>query len=116
MGTITDVRAGKGIDDRRNRADYGSPNGRFLKGSVSIRREGAIFENEVLAIAEWLRAGDTAADKTQVTGIPAKVFAINLGVADGHILAIPESILGIEDGIMKFNIAGILKSVFALQM
>ena len=54
-----------------------------------------------------------AAHETEVPGVPAEVFAFDLGVVDSAVLAVPESVFGIEDGVMDLEITGVLEGVLA---
>ena len=110
------LRFRKGIDDGWKGTEDGGADGRFLEGAVSIRREGTILEDEVVAIAERLRAGDAAADKAEVMRVPAEVFAADVGIANNAVPTLPECIFGIEYGVMQFDILRILESVFASQL
>ena len=89
--------------------------GRFLEGPVGIRCEGAVFEDKVLAVAQRLRAGNTAADETEIPGVPTEVLAIDFGVVNGAVLAVPKRIFGVEDSVADFEVAGVLENVFADQ-
>ena len=60
-----------------------------------------------------MRTGDSAADETEVLGVPTEVLALDLGVVDSAVLAIPESVFGIEDGVMDLDVTGVLEGVFA---
>ena len=87
--------------------------GRFLEGPVGIRCEGAVFEDKVLAVAQRLRAGNTAADETEIPGVPTEVLAIDFGVVNGAVLAVPKRIFGVEDCVADFDVAGILEGILA---
>ena len=84
--------------------------------SICIGCKSAVLKNEVVAVAERLRAGDTAADKMKVLCVPAEVLATEIRVIDGDVLAVPEGVRGVEDGIVDLYIAGVLESVLALQL
>ena len=88
----------------------------LLKSSIAGVIDDAIFEDEVLAIAEGLGTGEAATNQAEIAGIPAEVLALNLGVVNGNVLGLPEGIFGIEDGIMDLDVAGVLEDVFALQL
>ena len=64
-----------------------------------------------MAIAERLRAGDTAANKTKVATIPTEVLAVYFRVINGAVFTLPERIFGIEYGIVDLDIAGVLKNI-----
>ena len=90
--------------------------GRFFKCPIAGVIEDAVFENEVLAVAEGLGAGDATADKTEIAGIPAEVLALYFRVVNGNILGFPESVFGVEYGAMNLDVFGILEDVLSLQL
>jgi hypothetical protein len=49
---------------------------RFFKGAVAGLIEDTIFEDEVLAVAERLGAGNAATNEAQVARVPTEVLAI----------------------------------------
>ena len=108
---VRDEGTGKRIDDRGDLAANGSADGGFLEGAVGIGGERAVFQNEVLSIAERLGSGYAATDETKVFGVPTGVGARDLGVVDSTTLAIPESVFGIEDSIVDLEVTGVLESV-----
>ena len=107
-------RPGERIDDRGDLAADGSADGGFLEGTIGIGCKRAVLQNQVLAIAKGLGAGDAAANQTEVLGVPTEIFAIDLRIIEGYILAIPESILGIQHGIMDLDIANVLEGILTL--
>ena len=108
-------RAGERILNGSDGTDDCRLDGRFLKCQIGIGRKRAVLQNQVLTIAERLRAGDTAADEAEVLGVPTEVFAFEFGVIDGNVFAIPERIFGIKDGMMDFDVFCVLECIFALQ-
>lgn len=87
-----------------------------LQRAIGIGREGAILENEVVAVAQWLCAGDTTTNKTKVESIPAEVLAFDVRVIDRDVLAIPEGIFRIQHSVADLYTAGVLERVLALQL
>lgn len=84
----------------------------FLKCPIGIGSEGAVFEDQVFAITEGLRAGDTATDKAEIAGIPAEVLAFDLGVIDRTVLGFPKGIFGIENSVVDLYVFRILENIF----
>ena len=90
--------------------------GRFFKCPIAGVIEDAVFENEVLAVAEGLGAGDATADKTEIAGVPTEVFALYFRVIDDNVLGLPKGIFGVEYGAAEFDVASVLEDVLSLQL
>jgi hypothetical protein len=68
-----------------------------------------------LAVAEGLRAGDTATDEAEIATIPTEVLAVYFRVINGAVFTLPERIFGIENGIVDLDVAGVLENIPPLQ-
>ena len=103
----------KGIFDAIHVArDYGLYLGIF-KGEVAILHR-AVFKHESLTVAKGLCTDNTAIDKANVLRVPAEVFSANLAIVDGHTVAMPESILGVQNTIVNDEVFTILEGVLSL--
>lgn len=69
-----------------------------------------------MAVAEGLCAGDAATDEAEVAGVPTEVFALDVGIKDRAVLALPECIFGVERGVMDLDVFRVLESVSASQL
>ena len=90
--------------------------GRFFKCPIAGVIEDAVFEDEVLAVAEGLGAGDAAADKAEIAGIPTEVFALYFRVVNRAVFGLPTGVFGVEYGVMNLDVFGILEDVLSLQL
>ena len=88
----------------------------LLKCPVAGLIEDTIFEDEVLAIAERLGAGDAATDETEIAGVPTEVLTFDLGVVDGNVFALPERIFSVENSVVNLDMLRVLENIFALQL
>ena len=106
---------GKGVLNGRDRAEERGVHGRILERQIGIGGESAVFEGEILAITQGLRAGDMAADEAEVLTVPTEVFTVNLRVIDGDVLTVPEGVFGVQHSVVNLYVAGILEDVFTHQ-
>lgn len=49
-----------------------------FKGAVAVGSEGAVFQHEVMGIAQRLLTRDVAIDETQVARVPSEILAVEL--------------------------------------
>ena len=101
------------LDVRDASADVRFQRGIF-KGAVAGRVEGAVFQYQVVCVAEGLLAGDVAVDEAQVAGMPTEVLAVQLGVVDGDVLHFPERVFGRDFGVVDFHVLHVLEHVLAV--
>ena len=69
-----------------------------------------------MCIAKRLLARDVTVHQTEISGVPAKVFAVQLRIIDGHILHFPEGILGGNPGIVNLHVFHILENILAVAL
>ncbi len=90
--------------------------GRLLEGTVALGIKGAVFEYEILGIAERLLARDVTVDQTQTAGMPSEVLAMEFGVVDGDILHLPKRIFGINLGVVYLYVTTILEHILGIAL
>ena len=88
----------------------------FFEGAVAGLIEDTIFEDEVMAIAERLGAGDATADKAEIFGVPTEVLTFDLGVVYSNVLGLPKGIFGVENSVVNLDILRVLENVLADQL
>ena len=108
--------AGRGVLDVRDAAAYVGLQGGIFERTIARGVERAVFQHEAVRVAQGLFAGDVAVHQAQVARMPAQVFAVQLRVVDGHVLHLPESILGRYPGVADFRIPDVLEHVFAVAL
>jgi hypothetical protein len=87
----------------------------FFECSVGIGGKDTIFKNEVLTVAEWLGTGYAATDKVEIAGVPSEVLAFDVRVIDRAVFTFPESVFGVQHGVVNLNAFGVLENLFACQ-
>lgn len=64
-------------------------------------------------VAERLRAGNFTVDQRQPFGKPPQIFPFYNGIGNGDVLAVPECVFRIKNGIPDRQILHILKRIFS---
>ena len=86
----------------------------IFKRPVAGGIESAVFQNQVVCITERLLTRDMAVHKVQVFRVLAKIFPIQLGIIDGHVLHFPKGILGRNLRMVYLHILHVSEYVFAI--
>ena len=76
--------------------------------------EGAVFQHQIVRVAQGLFARDVAIDQTQIPGVPAQVFSVQFRVVDGHVLHFPKGVLGGYLGVVYLYVLHVLEYVLAI--
>ncbi len=108
--------AGAGVFHGDDVAFYGGLDAAVLEGKVCVGLEGAVFQDEVLAVAQGLGSANVAVHQTEVLGIPAQELSLDAGIVHGDVLTFPESILGVQVGVADDHVLGVLEGVVALEL
>ena len=87
--------AGAGVFDGVNVTDDVGVDVGILKREVGALHS-AVDKLQILTVAEWLCADDTAVLKGKAFGKPSEILAFERRILNGYILTVPECVLSIE--------------------
>ena len=88
--------------------------GRVLEDTVARLVEGAVFEHEVVGIAQQLFARQVTVHQAYIPRVPAEVFAIEVGIINCDILALPEGVLGENLSMVHLDILAVLEDILRI--
>lgn len=88
----------------------------ILKGAVAFLIEGAVFECDMVHIAERLLAADVATYELDVLAVPGKILAIQFRIVNCHILALPETVLGRNLGMVNLHVTAVLEYILGVAL
>lgn len=88
----------------------------ILKGAVAFLIEGAVFECDMVHIAERLFTADVATHQLDVLAVPGEIFAIQFRIINRHVLALPETVLGRNLGMVNLHIPAVLEYILGIAL
>lgn len=99
-----------------NVAPYGGLHFAFFEDAVAGRIEGAVFQNEVAAIAEGLFACNVTTHEVQVFRVPAEVFTVQHAVVHRYVFCFPKRVFRHDARIAHNGVLYVLEHVFGIAL